>query len=362
MMIERNILIHSENLAGLSYLIQKKHLAGKIDLIYIDPPFSTGSVFSVSNGRAATISNSKNGEVAYRDIISGNDFLQFLKDRLILLHELISDRGSIYVHIDYKVGHYVKVLMDEIFGAANFRNDITRIKCNPKNFKRIGYGNIKDLILFYTKSAQPIWNEPYQNYTEVDLRVLFPKISEDGRRYTTVPLHAPGETQNGDSNKPFKGINPPVGRHWRTDVATMESWDAEGRIEWSKNGNPRKIIYADEQIGKRRQDIWDFKDPQYPDYPTEKNLDLLELIVQTSSYENSIVLDCFCGSGTTLLAAQKHNRRWIGIDQSDLAVKAARRKLGSFEYDLFTSNDPYDYLDLNELKPKPVDLPGAIEV
>ncbi len=316
----------------------------------------------MSNGRAATISSSKDGEVAYRDLITGNEFLQFLKDRIVLLHALLSERGSIYVHIDCKVGHYVKVMMDGIFGAANFRNDIIRIKCNPKNFKRIGYGNIKDLILFYTKSSHPIWNEPYQNYSEEDLRILFPKISENGRRYTTVPLHAPGETLNGDSNKSFKGINPPVGRHWRTDVATLEAWDSEGRIEWSKTGNPRKIIYADEQIGKRRQDIWDLKDPQYPNYPTEKNLAMLELIVQTSSLENSIVLDCFCGSGTTLLAAQKHNRRWIGIDQSDLAIQAAHKKLASFEYDLFSSNDAFDYLDLSDLKTNPDDIPAVKQI
>ncbi|GAB1366861.1 hypothetical protein MASR1M36_17320 [Candidatus Cloacimonadaceae bacterium] len=342
----KNLLIHSENLAALNDLLLNKKLAGRIDLVYIDPPFSTGSVFSITNGRAATISSSKAGEVAYRDLITGNDFICFLKERLVLLWQLLSRQGSIYVHIDYKVGHYVKILMDEIFGPANFRNDITRIKCNPKNFKRIGYGNIKDMILFYTKSAKPIWNEPYQDYTDEDLRVLFPKVSKDGRRYTTVPLHAPGETISGDSNKPFRGMNPPIGRHWRTDVAAMELWDAQGRIEWSKTGNPRKIIYADEQIGKRRQDIWDFKDPQYPDYPTEKNLDLLELIIKTSSNEGSTVLDCFCGSGTTLLAAQKNNRNWIGIDQSDLAIKAIRNKLASYDFDLFSSTESYDYQDL----------------
>ncbi len=345
-MTKRNLLIHSENLAALNYLLQDKKLAGQIDLIYIDPPFSTGSVFSITNGRAATISNSKTGEIAYRDLITGNDFLLFLKERLVLLWQLLSKKGSIYVHIDYKVGHYVKVLMDEIFGPGNFRNDITRIKCNPKNFKRIGYGNIKDMILFYTKTADAIWNEPYQDYTDEDLKVLFPKVSEDGRRYTTVPLHAPGETIKGESNKPFKGINPPIGRHWRTDVATLELWDAQGRIEWSRTGNPRKIIYADEQIGKRRQDIWDFKDPQYPEYPTEKNLDLLELIIRTSSNEQSTVLDCFCGSGTTLLAAQKNNRHWIGIDQSELAIKATHNRLAACEFDLFSATDSYDYQDL----------------
>ncbi len=332
----KNLLIHGENITGLNCLLNEKDLKGKIDLVYIDPPFATGSNFTITDGRATTISNSKNGDIAYSDILKGNDFIDFLKERLILLRELLSEQGSIYLHIDYKIGHYVKVMMDEVFGMENFRNDIARVKCNPKNFERIGYGNIKDLILFYTKSANPIWNEPRENYTEKDLEKLVPKQDKQGRRYTTVPIHAPGETVNGNSNKPFKGILPPKGRHWRTDVETLEQWDKAGLIEWSSNGNPRKIIYADEREGKRVQDIWEYKDPQYPDYPTEKNADLLDLIIRTSSNENSIVLDCFCGSGTTLKAAQINGRKWIGIDKSDLAIQATRNKLNDIENSLFT--------------------------
>ena len=136
---------------------------------------------------------------------------------------------------------------------------------------------------------------------------------------------------------------PPKGRHWRVDVATLEQWDSEGLIEWSSKGNPRKIIYLDEREGKRTQDIWEFKDPQYPTYPTEKNPDLLDLIIKTSSKENSIVLDCFCGSGTTLKSAQNNYRRWIGIDQSPLAIQATKEKLKTVNDDLFTANRSYEY-------------------
>jgi len=267
----KNLLIHSDNLGGIEFLLKNKNLGGKIDLIYIDPPFSTNGNFTITNGRASTISNSKNGDIAYSDKLKGKEFISFLRDRLVLLKDLLSEQGSIYLHIDYKIGHYVKVMMDEVFGIENFRNDITRIKCNPKNFNRIGYGNIKDMILFYSKSAKPIWNEPKEKYTQKDIKKLFKKIKQ-GRRYTTVPIHAPGETENGSSGQPFKGIMPPVGRHWRTNVATLEKWDKEGLIEWSKTGNPRKIIFADEREGKRIQDIWEYKDPQYPNYPTEKTL------------------------------------------------------------------------------------------
>ncbi|GHT08328.1 hypothetical protein AGMMS49525_17530 [Bacteroidia bacterium] len=272
----------------------------------------------------------------------------FLRERLILLRELLSKRGSIYLHIDYKIGHYVKVMMDEVFGIENFRNDITRIKCNPKNFDRVGYGNIKDLILFYTKTANPIWNEPRKKYSEKDLETLFAKKNKQGRRYTTVPIHAPGETENGKSNQPFKGILPPVGRHWRTDVETLEQWDKDGLIEWSANGNPRKIIYADEREGMRVQDIWEFKGPQYPQYPTEKNAEMLDLIVKTSSNENSIVLDCFCGSGTTLKAAKINNRKWIGIDQSDFAIQATQNKVDEIVGNLFTPKSDFDFVCLEE--------------
>lgn len=339
-----NLLIQANNLIALKQLITKYNLKGKIDLIYIDPPFATNNTFTITDGRANTISNSSNGTVAYTDTLKGFDFIEFIRERLVLLKMLLSDKGSIYLHIDYKIGHYVKVVMDEIFGIENFRNDITRVKCNPKNFARKGYGNIKDLILFYSKSDNLIWNEPKTPYTEEDKIKLFPKTEKDGRRYTTIPLHAPGETQNGKTSQAFKGILPPPGRHWRSDVTVLEQWDKDGLIEWSDNGNPRKKIYFDQQEGKRVQDIWEFKDPQYPVYPTEKNPDLLDLIVKTSSNENSIVLDCFTGSGTTLKAAQTNGRQWIGIDQSDEAIKAIIQKLDTVEGDLFISKSDYKLL------------------
>lgn len=346
----KNLLIQGNNIFGLNYLLNEKKLKGKIDLVYIDPPFATGGNFTITDGRASTISNSRKGDIAYTDTLKGQDFIEFLRERLILIKELLSEQGSIYLHIDYKIGHYVKVMMDEIFGIENFKNDITRIKCNPKNFDRIGYGNIKDLILFYTKTSTPIWNEPREKYTEKDIEKLFPKQNEQGRRYTTVPIHAPGETENGKSNLAFKGILPPKGRHWRVDVETLEQWDKDGLIEWSTNGNPRKIIFVDEREGKRVQDIWEYKDPQYPTYPTEKNANMLDLIVRTSSNENSIVLDCFCGSGTTLKSAQINNRKWIGIDQSEHAIKATKEKLEQIEGDLFIAKPDYEFIELNETK------------
>ena len=122
--------------------------------------------------------------------------------------------------------------MDEVFGEKNFRNDITRIKSNPKNFKKLGYSNVKDLILYYSKSNNPIWNDPREPHSNEDIMRLFPKIDENGKRYTTVPIHAPGETLKGKTGELFKGMKPPKGRHWRVNRDLLNRWDKEGLIEW----------------------------------------------------------------------------------------------------------------------------------
>lgn len=338
----KNKLIQGNNLTVLKSLIEDYNLERNIDLIYIDPPFATNTDFKIGE-RANTISSSILDEIAYSDTLIGADFLEFLRERLILLRELLSERGSIYLHINYKIGHYVKLIMDEVFGIKNFRNDITRIKCNPKNFHRKAYGNVKDLILFYSKSGNPIWNDPRIAFSNDDEERLFKKTDKDGRKYTTIPLHAPGETSNGNTGKEWCGVKPPQGRHWRTDPKILEEWDKQGLIEWSKNDVPRKKIYIDERDGKKTQDIWEFKDPQYPNYPTEKSLDLLKFIISASSNKDSLVLDCFCGSGTTLVAAQELDRNWVGIDQSEQAIKVAKERLNKLPAGLF-SEKSYEFI------------------
>ena len=339
---EDNKLIHGDNLPILRTLMDD--YAGKVDLVYIDPPFATNSRFRIGDERTNTVSNSGDDAVAYSDTLVDAEFLEFLRERLIFLRELLAEHGSIYLHIDYKIGHYVKILMDEVFGRRNFRNDISRIKCNPKNFRRKGYGNVKDMILFYSKSDKMTWNDPHIPFSDQDVDRLFRKSEPDGRRYTTIPLHAPGETARGNTGKAWRGVMPPRGRHWRSEPAVLEEWDNQGLIEWSANGVPRKKIYVDERDGKRMQDIWEFKDPQHPDYPTQKNQDLLDFIVGASSNEGDLVLDSFCGSGSTLVAAQSLNRRWIGIDSSDAAIRVTRRRLDAMRGDMFGGAAGYEYL------------------
>ena len=321
-----SLLLNGDNFKSMSFLLNNG-FEQKIDLIYIDPPFNTNQDYLVSEERCQSISKSKDGIVAYCDKYSLDEYLEFIRERIVLIHRLLSNAGSLYFHIDTKMGHYCKLILDEIFGKENFCNDITRIKSNPKNFSRKAYGNEKDIILFYVKNrGNNIWNNITIPLSENEIIERYTKKDDKGY-YTTIPLHAPGETMSGVTGQPWRGMLPPKGRHWRTDPKEFDRLDEQGLIEWSSNGNPRIKKYAKDHKGKKIQDIWTFKDPQYPLYPTQKNEEMLKQIILQSSNENSIVLDCFAGSGTTLVAAEKLRRRWIGIDCSEEAIKIIKKQL-----------------------------------
>lgn len=311
---KENIFIFGDNLYVLKSLLETHY--GKIDLVYIDPPFATGRDF-----------NSINDDSAYSDKLIDSEFLEFLRKRLVLIRDLLSEKGSIYLHIDKKIGHYVKIIMDEVFGYNNFINDITRIKCNPKNFSRNAYGNYSDMVLFYAKNRDKnIWNEVTETMSESKREALFPKKHPIFGYYNTNPIHAPGKTIDGDTGKEWKGMMPPKGRHWRYSRNVLDQLDGAGLIEWSSTGNPRKIVLASEHKGFKVQDVWEFKDRglSYVDYPTQKNYDFLERIVRNSSNPDSIVLDCFAGSGSTLKIADRLKRKWIGVDNSTHSFKVIK--------------------------------------
>ena len=317
-------LFHAgDNLEGLALLTE---LGIQVNLVYIDPPFATNNEFLIDAERANTISAS--GELAYSDTWEMDDYLEQLWLRLKAIHSVMARDGSIYVHIDVKMEHHVRLLMDDVFGPRNFRNSITRIKCNPKNFTRYSYGNIKDTILFYSVSPHRIkWHPQEEPLTDEDAVVRYPLVDNEGRRYATTPLHAPGVTRNGPTGGLWRGMPPPAGRHWRYPPDRLEELDAQGLIAWSSTGNPRKIIYADESAGKLPQDVWVYKDPQRPSYPTQKNAAMLERIILTSSEPGDTVLDCYAGSGTTLLEAARLERRFIGMDDAAAAWEVTERQL-----------------------------------
>ncbi|GAB3194795.1 adenine-specific DNA-methyltransferase [Pontibacter aydingkolensis] len=317
--VDYNNFYFGDNLKVLPLLLERYR--GRVDLIYIDPPFGTGQNF-------ADIDN----DHAYSDKLVDKDFLEFIRVRLILLREFLSEQGSIYLHIDKKIGHYVKIIMDEVFGYKNFINDITRIKCNPKNFARNAYGNYSDMILFYAKNTEKVlWNDVKEPLSADKLKELFPKKHKIYGAYTTHPLHAPGETKDGDSGREWMGMMPPKGRHWRHSREELTKLEMQGLIEWSDKGNPRKMVFAKDHVGSKVQDVWEFKDKgmSFVTYPTQKNHDLLKRIILNSSNPNSIVMDCFSGSGGTLTVAAELKRKWIGIDQSEKSLEVVQSNLQS---------------------------------
>ena len=308
-------LYHADNIDVLNTLLYDKDVCGKVTLVYIDPPYNTGGAFETRDFKHA-----------YNDRFSINGYLEFMRKRLELLHCLLSDEGSIYVHLDSNMVFHVKVMMDEIFGMQNFKGMITRKKCKSKNFTRKTYGNISDFILFYTKAERPVWNRPYEAWDDEKILKEYPYIEEStGRRYKKVPIHAPG-TRNGATGMPWRGMMPPEGKHWQFTPDKLDEMDANGEIYWSGNGNPRRKVYLDQSNGIPVQDIWlDYLDVNNQNtlitgYPTEKNIDMLKRIIETSSRPGDLVLDCFAGSGTTLVAAEELGRQWIGVDIGDESI------------------------------------------
>jgi len=261
-----NRLYHADNLAVLAALAKDEAVSGKVKLVYIDPPFATASSFE-----------SRKQNHAYDDHLVGPDFVETLRERLILIHRLLADDGSLYLHLDERMIFHFRVVLDEIFGEKNFRNCITRKKCNPKNYTRKTYGNVADYILFYTKSDNYVWNRPIEPWDEVKSVKEYPCLDPDGRRYKKVPVHAPG-VRNGETGGEWKGKLPPPGKHWQYKPSTLDEMDARGEIYWSPTGNPRRKIYLENSAGIPVQDIWmDFRDAHNQNihitgYPTEKNL------------------------------------------------------------------------------------------
>ncbi len=311
----KNRLYHADNLGVLASLLEDNSVCGKVKLVYIDPPFSTAASFE-----------SRKQKHAYDDHLVGPAFVEALRERLILIHRLLADDGALYLHLDERMIFHFRVILDEIFGSKNFRNCITRKKCNPKNYTRKTYGNVADYILFYTKSDTYIWNRPVEVWDEAKAIKEYQYIDVDGRRYKKVPIHAPG-VRNGETGKEWRGKLPPPGKHWQYLPSKLDEMDARGEIYWSSTGNPRRKIYFESSAGIPIQDIWmDMRDAHNQNihitgYPTEKNPALLTRIIEASSNPGDLVMDCFAGSGTTLATASKLGRQWIGVDLSEEAIK-----------------------------------------
>lgn len=343
-----NKFFFGDNLEVLSFLVRSGY-RNKVKLVYIDPPFATASDFL-----------SRSLKHAYSDNLVGGEYIEFIRKRVIFIHQLLMDEGTLYLHLDGTMAFAIKLILDEIFGVHNCRAFITRKKCSTKNYTKKTFGNVSDYIMVYTKSSQYTWNRPFIPWDEDKIIEQYPCLdSKTGRRYKKVPIHAPG-VRNGETGKPWRGMLPPPGKHWQYTPEKLDELDKAGEIYWSATGNPRRMVFCDQQKGIPRQDIWlDFRDSinqsqKTTGYPTEKNYDMLKMIVETSSNEGDIVLDCFAGSGTTLAAAYDLGRQWIGVDNSIESLKAIFKRftLGLDTYgDYVISNKHIQQQLFNEITP-----------
>lgn len=311
-------LVVADNFVALNSM--QRNLRGKVTLVYMDPPYGTGFEFQ-----------SRNQQHAYKDQLVSTAYFEFIRRRLVLLRELLSDEGSIYLHIGHQMVSHLKICMDEVFGPDNFRNLIVRRKCSSKNFTRKQYANLNDYVLFYTKSKHYVWNQPGEEPSEEWIEREYPKRDQRGR-YKLVPVHAPG-TRNGKTGMPWRGKLPPPGKHWQFTPDKLDELDANNEIHWSSNNNPRRKVYLPKDKKRPLTDYWgQFRDAHHQSilvtgYPTEKNLSMLKMIVGASSNPGDLVLDPFSGSGTTVHAAHDLGRHWIGVDSSIAATEAAYRRL-----------------------------------
>jgi len=361
----KNKLFFGDNLR-----ILREHVADEsVDLIYLDPPFNSNANYNVlfqekggeqsaaqitafedtwhwtqeaENTFYETVENAPDRVVrimeALRGFLGTSDMMAYLTmmtPRLVELHRVLKETGSIYLHCDPTASHYLKIVMDAIFDPTNFKSEIVWKRSSAHSDTKQGrklHGHIHDVILFYTKSKEWIWNPQYTAYDSEYLNSFYRHVEEGtGRRYSLDNLTAakPG----GDTSYEWKGIRPYEGRYWAYSKEKMEKFDQEGRLYYTKSGMPRYKRYLDEMPGVPLQDLWTDISPigaqaaERLGYPTQKPEALLERIIQASSNEGDVVLDPFCGCGTTINVAERLRRRWLGIDITHLAVSLIRSRL-----------------------------------
>lgn len=376
----KNTLYYGDNCTVLRQHIQDE----SVDLIYLDPPFKSEQNYNVlfeeqdGSRSAAQIKAFEDtwrwdqaAAAAYQEVVEAggrvslamqalrqalgeNDMLAYLAmmgPRLVELRRALKPTGSIYLHCDPTASHYLKILMDAVFGPANFRNEIIWKRTSGHSDAR-RYGQVHDAVLFFSKTDNYTWNRTFQPYDEAYISQYYRFQDEDGRKFMSGDLGASG-LKGGGYEYEWKGIT----RLWRCPQETMERYEREDRIYYTKNGFPRIKRYLDESEGLPVQDVCTDVEAlrswhaEKLGYPTQKPEGLLERIVCASSNEGNVVLDPFCGCGTAIAVAQRLNRNWIGIDITHLAISLIKHRLHS----AFGDRIKDTYVVIGE----PVDLHGA---
>jgi len=330
----KNRLIWGDNFLVMGSLL--KEFAGKVNLIYVDPPFATGDnfTFTVNIGDQAEVTKEPSAlEVkAYRDTWGKGmqSYLQMMYDRLVLMKELLADTGSIYVHLDWHVGHYVKLIMDEIFGKENFINEIIWKKTNSPKAQSKTFGTQHDVIFWYSITDKHPYNKVYREFDKGSLKPYIYNDNNGKGKYRLIEIEAQGVQRTaGRKQFDFRGRKAP----WLYSLEKLEKWYQEGRIYKSKNGRYSKKQYLSEVEGLLVSDLWFDKEvspiqsAEKVGYETQKTKSLLKRIIEATSNEGDLVADFFCGSGTTGAVAEKLGRRWIMCDLGRFAIHTTRKRL-----------------------------------
>ena len=353
MTFDQNVLAYGDN---LDYL--RAMPAESVDLVYLDPPFNTGRAFNNTMGTDAqakayddTWTWGKDDERALRHFAKEHPelgkfllalgavlptqglypYLVSMSTRLFELHRVLKPTGSLYLHVDDTACHYLKMVLDKIFGLGCYQNQISWLRSDPKNGQLKQFGRCTDTILFYSKSTDWTFNQPYKPLSEREIKSSYAAVDEHGRHFRKNDLADP----NGNPNlmysyKASNGITyeaPPRG--WRLTLENLKKLDQEGRLFFPKSGTRiYKKNFLEDSRGTQVSNFWD--DIYYvkrPGYPTQKPIELLERIIKASSNEGDVVLDPFMGSGTTCVAAAKLGRKFIGMDLTPIAVATAKGRL-----------------------------------
>lgn len=300
-----------------------------VDLVYIDPPFNSNRNYEVFWGETKE-------KRAFEDRhASTAAYIDFMRPRCVELHRVLKKTGSFYYHCDWHASHYVKVMLDQVFGEDAFINEIVWKRQTSHNDAKQGskhFGRLHDTLFFYVKSEDYIWNQQYSPLDPDYVASHYSQVDENGRRFQWGDLGAPGGASPSKGNPHYAVLG--VEGYWRYSQEKMEEFIREGRVAIPPKGRtPRYKRYLDESKGLPVGSVWDDINPvnsqakESLGYPTQKPLPLLERIINSSSNENDIVLDAFCGCGTALVAAENLGRQWIGIDVSPTACRVMAKRL-----------------------------------
>jgi DNA modification methylase len=322
--LEKNLLICGDNLRALDDLIKE---GIKVDLIYLDPPFFSNKHYEVVWGDEAEVRS-------FKDRWAGgiNVYIEWMKERVLKMYDVLKDAGSFYLHCDLHASHYLKVMLDDVFGSRNFKNEIIWQKIRIEKAQSDKFANIHDVIFFYRKSEDYIFNqlrlEPSKEYMEKYYTQIEPG---SGRRYQLISFIQGGQGPRrkfGD-----RWLDPPPGKHWIWSQDKIDKAFRQNLFVFTDPKKPRLKRYLDEYKGRSVGSIWADIFPinavakERLGYPTQKPEALLERIIKASSNKNNLILDPFCGCGTAMSVAQKLGRKWIGIDISPTAIKLVQERL-----------------------------------